>query len=106
MAVGFHDLEIGLVHPDASLEVALLSDDCFWSDIEDVAVQLIFLLLADIKDVVFRNLSGGKHKRKAITEILHVTLIERQPALLQRGLRRKNHMLDALSLIVVQHVEY
>jgi len=68
-------------------------------------VQLVFGLLPDIKNVVLRNFVDGEHKRQPVAEVLHVALVKRQPSLLQARLRRENHILDAVPLVIKQHVE-
>ena len=105
MTVGLHDLEILIVHPDASLEISFLARNLFGSDVEHIAVQLVFRLLAHIEDVVLRNLIAGEHKGQTVAEVLNVALIERKPALLQTRLRGKHYVFHAPALVVKQYIE-
>ena len=103
LAIGLHNLEIVIVDPDASLEVALLAFDLFGCDVEDVAIQFVFLLLAGVDDVVFRQVFGSQHERQAMSDIFEIFL--RHKNLGQTRLRRKHHVLDAMPLVVEHHVE-
>ena len=103
-AVGFDDLEIVIVDPNAPLEVTFLAFDFFRSDIEDVAVQFVLLLLADIKDVVFGQILGREDKGQFVPDILHV--FPRHINLLQAGLGSKHHVLNAVTFVVEQDVEH
>ena len=105
LAVGLYDLEIVIVHPDATLEIPLFAYDRFRRNVEDKAVQRVFLLLAYIKDVVFRNLFRGQHEGQLVAEILYVAFIKSQPAVLKRGLRRKDNVLHVLAFVVIKDVE-
>ena len=105
LAIGLHDLEIMVVDPDPALEIAFLANDLFGSDVEDVAMQFVFLLLADVEDVVFRNFLAGEHKGQAVADILNVAFIERQAALFEGRLRGEHHVLDAVALVVKYNVE-
>src|SRR5204862_4872158 len=68
------NLEIMVVDPDPSLEIALLAEDLFGSNIKHVGVQLVLLLLADIQDVVIPNLIRSEHKRQAILDVIQIFL--------------------------------
>src|SRR5260221_7061272 len=48
-----HDLKILIIHPDAALEIALSFFNLLRRNIENVSVQIVLLLLAHIKNVVF-----------------------------------------------------
>src|SRR3954470_880741 len=63
LAVSFNDLKVMIVHPDTALKISLLPDNFFGGYIEHVAVQLIFLLLAYVQNVVFTYLVRSQHKR-------------------------------------------
>src|SRR5208283_403101 len=105
LAVGFYDLEVVIVNPDPPLEIPLLPDNLLGSDVEYVAAQLVFRLLTHVKNVVFRNFVGGENKRQPVAKVLHIALVKRKPALFQARLRRENHVLNAVALVVKQHVE-
>src|SRR5579864_9263642 len=60
LAVGLNDLKIVIVDPHTSLKIALLAFNLLRRYIKDVAVQLVFILLPNIEDVVFRKILGGQ----------------------------------------------
>src|SRR5438552_997895 len=62
-AEGFHDLKIAVIDPDAALKIALLADDFLGSNVENIAMQFVLLLLADIENLIFRDFVGGEHER-------------------------------------------
>src|ERR1700690_2694538 len=72
LAVSLHNLKIVIVHPDSALEVALLTHDLFGSKIEDVGVQFVLLLLANVKNLILRNFVGAKYKGQAMPDIVNV----------------------------------
>jgi hypothetical protein len=92
-----------IVDPDPALKVTFLAFDFFGSDIEDKAVQFIFLLLAYVENVVFRQVCGGEHERQFVADILHV--FPGHENFREAGLRRKYHVFDALAFVVEQDVE-
>ena len=71
-AVGLHDLKIVVVHPDASLEIPLLADDLLGSDVEYIAVQVVFLLLPHIKYVVLANFVAGQNERQPVANVIEI----------------------------------
>src|SRR3989442_5433267 len=105
LAVRLHDLETVVVHSDAPLEVALVLFDGFRSDIEDVAMQLIFLLLADVEDVVFGNFVARQDKRQAVANIGEIFLGDGNPTVFERRLGSEYNVLKTPSLIIKDHVE-
>src|SRR6516162_6182265 len=50
LAVGFYDLEVTVIHPDATLKIPLVLLDLLGGDVEDVVADLVDALLADIQD--------------------------------------------------------
>ena len=103
LAVSLHNLKILVVHPDPPLKVALLTFNAFGSDIEHVTVQLVFLLLSDVKDVVLGNLLRGQDERQSVPDV--VDILRRHRDLGKRTLRREYHVFQAFSLIVEYHIE-
>ena len=103
LAVGLNDLKVVIVDPHTSLKIALLAFNFLRRDIEDVAMQFVFLLLADIEDVVFGKILGGQNKWQAVADVGEILL--RHVNLLQARLGRKHDVLDALALIVKDDVE-
>src|SRR5580692_6229584 len=65
-AIGFHDLVILVVYPNAPLEISFLAFDLFGCDVEHIAVEVVLLLLPDIENAVFPNLITGQHKRQPV----------------------------------------
>src|ERR1700685_1962498 len=72
LAVGLHDLEIVIVYPDASLKIPLLTFDLLGRNVEHIATQFIFLLLARVNDLVFRNLVAGQYERQSVLNIVEI----------------------------------
>ena len=66
------DLEVLLVHPDAALVVALVLLDGFGRGIEDVGVELVDLLSANIGDVVLWQVFGGENEGETVFEVVEV----------------------------------
>ncbi len=64
-----------VVDPDASLEVALLAFNFLGRNVEDIAMKLIFLLLAHVQNVVLLNVLVGQHKGQPMPYVLKITLI-------------------------------
>ena len=104
LPVSLDDLEVPIVHPHPALEIALLADNLFGRDVEDVAVQIVFLLLAHVEQVVLRQFLRGQHERQPMPDVVKVLL--RHEDLGQVGLGRKHHVLDAPSLVVKEDVEH
>src|SRR5215471_11820780 len=102
-AIGFDDLEIVIVDPDASLKISFLGLDFFGSDVKDIAVQFVFRLLADIEDVVVGKIFGCEHERQLMTNVGEVFLGHID--FLQAGLGSEYHVLNALAFIVEDDVE-
>src|ERR1700746_1647159 len=65
-----HDLEIVIVHPDTPLKISFLANDLLRCNVEDVTMQLLFLLLADIEDVVFGNFIRGQDEGEPMTRVV------------------------------------
>ena len=59
-----------VVHPDTSLEIALLADDLLGRNIENISVQFVLFLLADVQDVVFADFVRGQHEREAVLDVV------------------------------------
>src|SRR5207253_11450757 len=67
------------------------------------SVQLVFLLLSDVKDVVLGNLLRGQDERQSVPDV--VDILRRHRDLGKRTLRREYHVFQAFSLIVEYHIE-
>ncbi len=46
-----------------------------------------------------------EHEGQAVAKVLDVAFVKRQPPLVERRLRRKDDVFDAVSLVVVKHIE-
>src|SRR6185437_4946412 len=68
----FHldNLEVVIVHPDSALKIALTLFGLLWSNVENVAVQVIFLLLSLVVDVVLGKFVGTQSKGEAAFNVL------------------------------------
>ena len=71
-AVDEDDLEVLLVDPDLALEVAVIFDDDLGAGLEDVGVQLVDFLAAEVGDVVFGEVGGGEDEGEAVLDVLEV----------------------------------
>src|SRR5215475_14979752 len=98
-AVGLNDLQILIVYPDAALEIALSFFNGLWSNVEDVSLQLVNLLLSDVHHLIFRQLLGGEREGGAFAQVVHVFFGD-----VETGLRRKFDVLEAASAVVIDDV--
>ena len=71
-AIGHHDLQVGCVHPDTAQQVALPFCNNLGTDVEDVAIHFVYLLLAHVLYVVLAYLLGGEDERIAVLDILQI----------------------------------
>ena len=92
LAVGLHDLEIVIVHPDASLKITLLAYDFLGGNVKDVAVQFVFLLLSHVEMLYSRNLVAGQHEGQAVSMSSKSSCVM-EMARLQSRLRREHDVL-------------
>ena len=70
------DLEVLLVYPDATLVVALVFLDGFGRSVEDVCVELVDLLSADVGDVVLWQIFSGEDEGETVLEVVEVLASE------------------------------
>ena len=89
-------LQVVVIHPDAPLEVALALHQLLRRDVKHVRVQLVLLLLAEIRDGVLRQVLRGQRERHEIANIFQVAGTHADA--LQRGLRREDDGFDAVPL--------
>ena len=71
-AVDEDDLEVLLVDPDLALEVALVLLEDLGAGGEDVGVELVDLLAAEVFDVVLGEVVGGEDERQAVLDVVEV----------------------------------
>ena len=102
LAVGLHDLEVAIIHPDAALKIAPVFFDLLGRNVEHVGADLVDALFADVQNLVVRNLIAGQHERHPVLDIVKVLF--RHSDAYQRRLRREHHVFLALALVVEQHV--
>src|SRR5260370_40081573 len=72
LAVSLYKLEVVIIHPDPPLEITFVLLHLLGSDVENVGVELIFLLLADIQNAVFRKFVTGKYERQAVLNVVGI----------------------------------
>ena len=72
LAVDEDDLEVLLVDPDLALEVALVFFDGLWGGGEDVGVELVDVLAAEVGDVVLGQVFGGEDEGQAVLDVVEV----------------------------------
>ena len=71
-AVGFDDLKIVVVDPNAAFEIALLFLDDFGNDVKDVGGEVVDFLAADVGDVVFGQLVAGEREGLDLLEVFFI----------------------------------
>ena len=71
-SVNEDDLQILLVDPDLSLEVVLFFFEGFGCDGEDVGIEFVDALAAQVVDVVFGLVFGGEDERQAVFDLVEV----------------------------------
>ena len=96
LAVTLYDGEIVIVHPDGTLEIALVLFDFLGCDIEAVGVERVDTLFAFVLDVVLGQFGGVEHERLNAFKVLHI--LRRKLDRLQCILRRIGDLLIALAL--------
>jgi len=72
LAVNEDNLQVLLLNPYFSLEVVLSFDEGFGRDGEDVGVELVDALAAEVVDVVFGLIFGGEDERQAMLDFVEV----------------------------------
>jgi len=55
LSVGFYNLEILTINPNPSLKIAQLLVDLLWGDVKHITVELVFLLLSYVENVVLSH---------------------------------------------------
>ena len=71
-AVGDDDLKIVVVYPDSAEQAAMVFVDLPGADVEDIALNLVDLLLADVGDFVGGKVGGGEDKKVAVLQVLEI----------------------------------
>jgi hypothetical protein len=102
LSVGFHNLQILVVHPDFSLKVALLLLNLLGRYIKHVAVYFVDLLLSQVGQIVFFDITCGEDERENVLNIMEI--VRREDNALQRAGGRANHLFHAPALVVEQDV--
>ena len=73
-AVDENDLEVLLVDPDLALEVALAFFEFFGAGLEDVGVEVVDLLAAEVGDVVLGEVGGLEDEGETVGDVVEVGL--------------------------------
>ena len=58
-AKGLNNLKIAVIDPYAPLEISFPLFDLFGGKVEDIRMEFVLLLLANIKDLILRNFLTG-----------------------------------------------
>ena len=72
LAVDEDDLEVLLVDPDLALEVVLVLFEDLGGGAEDVGVELVDVLAAEVGDVVLGQVFGGEDEGQAVLDLVEV----------------------------------
>ncbi len=98
LSVDEDDLVILLVDPDLALEVAFSLFEGLGTGLEDVGVELVDLLAAEVLDVVLGHLLGGEHEGEAMLDLFEVCRGHQDA--LEGVLRSEDDALGAAALLV------
>ena len=101
-AVHEDDLEVLLVDPDLALEVVLVLLDGLRAGLEDVGVEVVDLLAAEVGDGVLGQVFGGEDEGKAMLDFIEVGGGHHDP--LERVLRREDDVFGPLAILVKDDV--
>ncbi len=71
-AVDEDDLQVLLIDPDAALEVVLVLFEDLGAGVEDVGVDVVDLLAADVGDVVVGQVGCGEDEGEAVGDLVEV----------------------------------
>src|SRR5665213_2139306 len=66
------DLEVLLVNPDTTLKIALSFFEDLGTCAEDVGVDLVDMLTAEVGNVVLGQVFGGENKGQSVLDVLKV----------------------------------
>ena len=102
LAVHEDDFEILLVEPDLALEVPVIFDDGFGRGGEDIGVECVDLLPAEVGDVVLREVLGGEDEGQTVLDIGEVG--GRHHDALKGVLRSEDDVLVAGAILVEDDV--
>jgi hypothetical protein len=97
-ALAEDDFVVGLVDPDLALEVALAFFEGFGSNVEDVGVEGVDVLGAEVGDVVFGQLGCGEDEGEALLDVFEVVLGHDDA--LDGGAGSEGDLLGAVALLV------
>ena len=95
LTVRFDNLQIAVVDPDLSFEVALVGHQLFRLHGEGIAADFVQFFASQVGDVVVANFRGRKHERLHIPQILFI--LRRQNDVPQRDDGCVHHLLHALA---------
>ncbi len=98
LAIGDNDLVFFLVNPDAPLKVAVLLFDCFGFNVENEGIDLVDLLLPDIRDVVLGGVLRGQYKWQALFDVIEIGWGHHDPRQ-SVGWRFKNALRSAILVV-------
>ena len=102
LAVDEDDLEVLLVDPDLALEVALSLFEDLGFGVEDVGVDLVDVLAAEVGDVVLGQVFGGEDEGEAVLDVLEVG--GRHHDALERVLRGEDDVLVAFAIGIKEDI--
>ncbi len=71
-AVDEDDLVVLLIDPDFALEVAVMFDELPGLDVEDVGVEVVDVLLAEVGEVVVGEFGGGEDEGEAVGYVVEI----------------------------------
>lgn len=98
LAVDEDDLEVLLIDPDLALKVTFVLLHDFGAGGEDVGVELVDLLAAEVGDVVLGKVGGGEDEGEALLDVAEVGWGHLDT--LERVLGGEDNVLGALAFLV------
>jgi len=96
-AVDEDDLVVLLIDPDFALQVAVTFYELLRGDVEDVGVELVDFLLAEVGDVVVGDLGCGEDEGETLFDVFEVVLGHDDA--LDGVLRGEDDVLDAVAVV-------
>ena len=96
------DLELLLIDPDLALEVAFVLDELFGLAIEDVSVDVVNLLPAEVGEVVLGQLGRSEDEGQAMLDVVEIGL--RHDDFFDGVLGREDDVLGAAVVVVEDDV--
>ncbi len=97
-----HDLQVLLVRPDLALEVAVTLHQLLRGNIENIGIQVVDLLFAEVRQVVLGQLRRSQDEGQSLLDVVDIVLSKDD--VLQRVARREDDMLYPMVRVVIGNI--